>query len=93
MIDKLFTNQTINGYSTEFSAEQYEWKFIVEGVLGGAVLKLQIKPTGSSTWSYTGDELNDVSLSGTLERIISASLRWELTSASGTTNVTLNAIH
>lgn len=88
-MSKLFENQTSNGNSVEFQVGNKTAKICNEGTWNGAEIKMQIKPEDSSSWSDTGDVLNESVPTGILEeRIINASFRFQLSNAGASTSLT-----
>ena len=84
---KLFTNATVDGYSLAFNTADQEKVLIVEGVLGGASLKLQAKPNLAADYVYTSDILDADNLSAIVNTTVDIALRLSLEGSTATTNV------
>jgi hypothetical protein len=86
---KLFDGATVDGCSLIFGTADQEKVLIVEGVLGGASLKLQAKPNLAADYVYTSDILDADNLSAIVNKSVDLALRLSLEGSTGTTNVTV----
>lgn len=92
MIEKeLFLNRTTNGFSEIAQLLDGNATIEVEGTLDGAILKCQARNDKRTEWKYTGD-IDNLFSGQEIKSFLylpNTQIRYELTNAGASTNITL----